>query len=163
MTVASRDHDHTATARTEKEPLAYTRTVSVHCACGRAATTAAGNCGRPECWAPAQKALCHEFTPGPWTFAMRPSRMWHIHSSAPNLRSRAIAFTAQRISENGIRQNEANARLIAAAPDLLEALKAVDRQVFCDCPEHSHCITHEPGCFIPILRAALAKATGDAS
>jgi len=55
----------------------------------------------------------------------------------------------------------ANARLIAAAPDLLEALQTVDRQVFCDCFEGTNSPTeHQPGCFVPILRAAIAKATG---
>lgn len=60
---------------------------------------------------------------------------------------------------------EADARLIAAAPDLLEALKAVDQQTFCDCLQsdgsqiENERTRHEPGCWVPLLRSAIAKAT----
>jgi hypothetical protein len=56
--------------------------------------------------------------------------------------------------------------LIAAAPDMLAALKAVDRQTFCDCIQsdgsqiESERTQHEPECWVPLLRAAIAKATG---
>lgn len=52
------------------------------------------------------------FTPGPWTFARRAQRIYGGQTNE-------VA-----IAQIGINQNwEANARLIAAAPDLLEALR----------------------------------------
>jgi hypothetical protein len=41
---------------------------------------------------------------------------------------------------------------------LLEALIAVDRQAFCDCPALERS-PHQPGCWVPLMRAAIAKAT----
>jgi hypothetical protein len=51
--------------------------------------------------------------------------MWHIHSEGPLYGPRAICFTGSRYTEEGVAQNEANARLIAAAPELYEALAMV--------------------------------------
>jgi hypothetical protein len=56
--------------------------------------------------------------------------------------------------------SEEAGRLWAAAPALLEALEAVDRQVFCDCPERNGVVGHEPGCFVPLARSALNLARG---
>ena len=50
---------------------------------------------------------------------------------------------------------EANARLIAAAPDLYEALKAVERDPKAQC-DHAE---RPCNCSIKAVRAALAKAT----
>lgn len=61
-------------------------------------------------------------TPGPWTLVKVPaSRTWEIH--APTWRDLADVFgnAASDLHEEG----SANARLIAAAPELLEALKAI--------------------------------------
>lgn len=54
---------------------------------------------------------------------------------------------------------EDHARLIVTAPVMLDALRAVDRQVFCDCPGMDDCAAHQPGCFVPLVRAAIAKAS----
>jgi len=82
------------------------------------------------------------YTPGPWTFANGPHRI-EVHTT-PAL---AYAFSIS---------DEANARLIAAAPELLEALEAV-------LPDLEHYVaTHGPGPDkrLAIARAAIAKARG---
>lgn len=53
----------------------------------------------------------------------------------------------------------ANARLIAAAPELLEAAE----QAECACSVRERNSGHRIGCWMPSLRAAIAKATGGAS
>lgn len=60
-------------------------------------------------------------------------------------------------------QEEANGRLIAAAPELLEALKALvdaplrynDKRIEIDCPSHSFAME-----MVRTARAAIDKATG---
>jgi hypothetical protein len=52
--------------------------------------------------------------------------------------------------------DKANARLIAAAPDLLEAAK--DAQCSCSIAERES--GHLTGCWMPALEAAIAKAEG---
>lgn len=83
------------------------------------------------------QAVAH--TPGPWTFNGYSSNRWHV-GTAPDSESVANAFT------------EADARLIAAGPELLAALKDT---IAC-LEEHS--IVAHPGC-INQLRAVVAKAT----
>ena len=56
-------------------------------------------------------------TPGYWTYVRNPEDTRWIIDSGPN---HAIACTAGHECDN-----EANARLFAAAPDLLEALKGL--------------------------------------
>jgi hypothetical protein len=53
-----------------------------------------------------------------------------------------------------------NLRLATAAEELLVALTAVDRQTFCDCLDDGR-TDHEPGCFVPLLKAAVAKALSE--
>lgn len=69
--------------------------------------------------ATAEPAAAH--TPGPWVcYADLPSTEpdWHIVTTSNRLRVLANVHI-----EPGNKTDEANARLIAAAPDLLEALK----------------------------------------
>lgn len=61
----------------------------------------------------------------------------------------AVVGEVDRYFEN---ENEANARLIAAAPELLEALKAL-----VNCPDYKGINTHE----MNAARAAIAKAEGN--
>lgn len=69
-------------------------------------------------------------------------------------------------------EGEANARLIAAAPDLLEALQAfmaLDRSFSTICDEHLNELAADPRKLgdtpraVKLARAAIAKATGSAA
>lgn len=100
-------------------------------------------------------------TPGPWevtatpgTPRVRPMRLTSYHAISPD------GGPALAVLPNGRRDiQDANARLIAAAPDLLEALESIALAP-CACipPEiegESTIVCH--GC---IARAAIAKAEG---
>ena len=97
---------------------------------------------------PAPTSPAH--TPGPWDVEPKGSR--HFVDGADGL-------TVAYIDRAGVRERieiEANARLIAAAPTLLEALEAV-------LPDLEHYVaTHGPGPDnrLAIARAAIAKARG---
>ena len=94
-------------------------------------------------------------TPGPW------DRAQVIHTKACRIGTRArpvcdvLPYKGEPTPEDN-----ANARLIAAAPDMYEALKGMledyedqHGQGVCDCD------THVPVCNSCLSRAALAKAT----
>lgn len=100
-------------------------------------------------------------TPGPWH--MDPEEITSGFRIVPKIGDRGLAVAIQRdaapaIPGSGIDRAtaEANARLIAAAPELLEALEEMvkagefeDWDGRCDC--------------IAVARAAIAKATGGAA
>lgn len=91
-----------------------------------------------------------QHTPGPWTanFGSREQG-----TSGALIRDRVgIVAEAYPRNPSGTEQTE-NARLIAAAPDLLAALQAVDR---------ADAYTHERGEALAKARAAIAKAIGGA-
>jgi hypothetical protein len=91
-------------------------------------------------------------TPGPWV-ASPPSG---VVGCAVMAGSRLVA---------AVMSGEANAALIAAAPDLLEALKAVEwsgsdgsTRLFCpDCEQHADGERHADDC---VVGRAIAKAEG---
>lgn len=104
-------------------------------------------------------------TPGPWIHDKR----GYPHPDVKSAGGRNIACTwgvnnQPKTPEAAAAQKKiarANARLIAAAPDLLEALEAgpsIEHALpggnICNC---SHCQ------FVRLKRAAIAKATGSAS
>ena len=66
------------------------------------------------------------------------------------------------VQANSAEEEEANARLIAAAPDLLEALEGL--LVFAEAAE-TKALVGDEGCLWPVecARAAIAKATGEAA
>ena len=82
-----------------------------------------------------------QFTPGPWTFAKGPHRI-EVHTT-PAL---AYAFSLS---------DEANARLIASAPDLLNLLTAADRLEELT----GENLAVYARTFATLARAAIAKAT----
>lgn len=83
-------------------------------------------------------------TPGPWTY----DEDHNIES--PTGRVVSVGWTGYAgESGSGEIYEEADARLIAAAPDLLEALKAV----------RDECMGYVPNC-ANIIDAAIAKAEG---
>ena len=91
-------------------------------------------------------------TPGPWVARMVDSQEWHIDSrhyaqtGAGTWSGLAVAYGCDDMPDEGARVAEANARLIAAAPELLEALDLLlhDRTPWT----------------VSCARAAIAKATG---
>lgn len=86
-------------------------------------------------------------TPGPWHVeppaASRPT--WHVSDG-----SRAIAISIR---------SDANARLIAAAPDMLAALQAVLGRGYCE-QRHPAGQDFVDKVAVAKVRAAIAKATG---
>ena len=91
-------------------------------------------------------------TPGPWKLGqyLGSPRQFVIHMDVGDKgRGLDVAFTSAAFGNN---ETIANARLIAAAPDLLEALKR--------CKFDSLNMTLEDREF---CRAAIAKATGEQS
>lgn len=98
-------------------------------------------------------------TPGPWTvFYKQKYDEWHV--SVPAFGMRLALFPDGIRTEN----HEADARLIAAAPDLLEALQeAID----CGMVPSSSCSDGGASKYsrqvqvADMIRAAVAKATGN--
>lgn len=93
-------------------------------------------------------------TPGKWEAVLYPSG-WNIRTvyvdSASGMRTTAWPATI----DCGGQPNEANARLISAAPDMLEALKEIVRTEVVEYLVHP-----EQFDAINMARAALAKAEG---
>ena len=90
-----------------------------------------------------------QHTPGPWkarSSDMNPARVWITQDAPPNIK--ATPLIAQCAEGNP--QAEANARLIAAAPDLMAALEHLMRYDFGDSAGAKE------------ARAAIAKAKGGA-
>ena len=85
-------------------------------------------------------------TPGPWTDKAADESQWGVYDS----RGWSVAQAHQiKVLSADIKQDErtANAKLISAAPELLEALQYAVKQV----PELAT---------VPGIAAAIAKATG---
>lgn len=96
-------------------------------------------------------------TPGPWKLVPK------FHASVESSTGRHVAncggYTTNMDQGEHMNENEANARLIAAAPDLLEALEALLETAKEDRP-YAHTDT---GSEVFKAQAAIAKATGNAS
>ena len=99
-------------------------------------------------------------TPGPWSYMRNPGNTRWIIDSKP---AHAIACTAGYEPDN-----EANARLIAAAPSLLEALELIDASwtdIFPDGPQGNYGaveVADEHKVLWANTRAAIALARGEA-
>ncbi len=87
-----------------------------------------------------------KWTPGPWS-AHEAKFGWEVVVGERPLYGKSIT------GWGAVSTTEANARLIAAAPELYEALEAL-RPYFEGehYPDHPHCV---------LIRAALAKARGE--
>lgn len=83
------------------------------------------------------------FTAGPWFIAGR----------GPNKELFCDAGTIAELNLTRLDEDGANARLIAAAPELLEALKDAESELACQPRINSYVIDK--------VRAAIAKATGE--
>ena len=105
-------------------------------------------------------------TPGPW-FADQDGRIWRRHPSELYQNGGGVAGDKPiaLVQKGWYEENEqgfpveANARLIAAAPDLLEALESI-------VSDHDFCGDEwgsRRDAWIETARAAIAKATGEAT
>jgi hypothetical protein len=98
-------------------------------------------------------------TPGPWQIVMAGDG-----PAKPVIADDNFASLLTVVHEDGIKfaavYNEADARLIAAAPELLEAL------IVCESNISSLLASNHPKVFgewLAVVRAAIARATGDAT
>ena len=105
-------------------------------------------------------------TPGPWyAEAQRQSGTgaflgWIIEHSSGRVGWESTAFKStnrEAAADDPVR--EANARLIAAAPDLLDALQACQKTLLAIC--HPQC-KDDPDSPVNLAAIAIAKATGSA-
>lgn len=86
---------------------------------------------------------------------------WRIEGATVFSRKENALFRIDPISAEGRLDHEANARLIASAPELLEALRGALQSLAADAEHDEH--NGEPGEAVAIYnaaRAAIAKATG---
>lgn len=102
-------------------------------------------------------------TPEPWEAEVRGKR-WDVYPTPRYPCQQPVASGhARDLGETFAGESEANARLIAAAPELLEALRAVTHQA---AKEIDQSATHDGlnNCkLLTQARAAIAKAEGGAS
>ena len=96
-------------------------------------------------------------TPGPWVVVG--SRTKYVEARLVGSLMQEVAACGPTMADEGYgQQQEANARLIAAAPDLLEALQDVDALWM------HHSVAHGDGKIGPLhekVIAAIARATGE--
>lgn len=95
-----------------------------------------------------------QHTKGPWR--VERGQEIDVVSSSPNLSATVATITAR----SGSLTAEADARLIAASPALLEACEAV-LLVKCGCYSSVEDDWHSKNCLVPKLRAAVAQAKGE--
>ena len=106
-----------------------------------------------------------QHTPGPWAIAyMSQSDYTHLYITHDSqTRSQIIADLHCPVSINSEGETysnenkQANARLIAAAPELLEALEACERYIHATMSDDNLAGIHEAD----FARAAIAKAKGE--
>lgn len=105
-------------------------------------------------------------TPGPWTVISMADKSTYTkqwREIGPGIVA-ASAYDTTRWGEsetvNGVRISEANARLIAAAPQLLAALKEATQT--CQCSVRERDSGHRVDCLNPQWNAVIAEAEGRA-
>ena len=105
----------------------------------------------------------NEYTPGPWKTKLYASGVWGIRQ-APEAPSVALdgktlpcGFAICLVTEQGSGIDDANARLIVALPDLLEAcIRAHDALLSLHVCNQDNSFANE---IRTLLKAAIAKAT----
>lgn len=100
-------------------------------------------------------------TPGPWKlhWSQSPKNMaFSIYADTPEFRNRPLAFVEAHGMESEFSQ--ANAHLIAAAPEMLGWLQAVERQLSYEVKIRAISESSGSGGMLPKLREMIAKAEG---
>jgi hypothetical protein len=94
-------------------------------------------------------------TPGPWLYITGDEWSHSVVTEEGELPSGDMGYwTVASINKNREPQHKANARLIAAAPELLEALRTLKMAIVAGPPEY------DSADWIEMADAAIAKATG---
>ncbi len=93
--------------------------------------------------------MTSKHTPGPWVYDMRDDGSMEVHNVDYSM------FIAKRHKMNDRDEAVANARLIAAAPDLLAALEFVAKLMHAD-------VTPKGKADYSVVRDAIAAARGEA-
>ena len=88
-------------------------------------------------------------TPGPWTQGK--------YGEVRDANGNELVVEGVALGGKSTEETRANARLIAAAPELLEALQGVETR----CASSGY--VGQDGQFLKVIRAAIAKATGSQS
>jgi len=101
--------------------------------------------------------MTSKHTPGPWVVHQRPREPYehgHHVTTEDGLTICSVTYQLPSRTPMGVEETKriANARLIAAAPDLLEALSG--------CVEHMEHSTPQGQAAYEAARTAIAKATG---
>ena len=96
--------------------------------------------------------MSDEYTKGPWYVGSGTYEGRNIYSVASVTDDEGFTYQpiVASVEDDGIKCWDANARLIAAAPDLLEALQEMVR---------TFAKNHAPA--VDVARAAIARATGE--
>jgi hypothetical protein len=98
-----------------------------------------------------------QHTPGPWSYRGSLGPHSNPHLLGPHVVENATGIQIAILNGWRSEVSEANARLIAAAPDLLEALKLCEKNI------DSLLASAHPKVFdiwLNVVRAAITKATG---
>lgn len=98
--------------------------------------------------------MSNDFTPGPWTIGYKFKSQWHDTIKIYGKGAVQICQVSTDGQRNDSEINKANAYLIAAAPDLLEAC-----QEFMDCEPYANLLGGNEH-VIDMIKAAIAKAKG---
>jgi hypothetical protein len=106
-----------------------------------------------------------KFTPGPWkAFYKAKYDEWHISLPVDGSAMRAALFADGIPAINHESDREANAHLIAAAPDMLETLEQIkeprDRYGNCAACGYRREAGHDPTCWWLKVQEVIAKAEG---
>ena len=101
--------------------------------------------------------MTEKHTPGPWYYQEESDGYTHIVRGP----SGCFLYQGQQ-TDDGI--SEANARLIAKAPEMLEALEGIVDYDLCEFDHHGYCQTHNSistPCYMDNIRQIIAKAKGE--
>ncbi len=99
-------------------------------------------------------------TPGPWVLGALRREFRQINAVSCEQPWEEFASVAVKLDGIPSKEGEANARLIAAAPDLLEALTLCLRFAETEANQEDACYDAKPA--VEKARAAIAKAEGRA-
>ena len=103
-------------------------------------------------------------TPGPWVVESLPDEGPSIHTGGSGIARRIAGVDVGGWKRTTLADAEANARLIAAAPDLLEALQAIAHFIHTTSAAEGGASKYSANVVAAdMVRAAIAKATGATS